>query len=200
MKNYIWAGATALALMSTQAVAADEGFYIGAGAGTFNVDVDDVNGDGLDFDDDDTGFRGFGGWQFHKNFAVELGYTDGGSASSTVGDIDVDGIEADIGIDVSGIDLALVGNLPIGDTFFAFGRVGMISWDADLDAVIREDDGEGGVITTELSASDSGEDPMYGAGFGVNIGESAEARLEYTLYDLSDVDGEFISASFVWRF
>ena len=191
--------AAALALISTPALAADEGFYVGAGAGIFSADLGDI-APGIGFDEDDTGFRGFGGWQFHNNFAVELGYVDGGKASATIGDIDLIGIEADLDISVSGFDLSLVGSLPLGETFFAFGRAGVIKWDADLDAVLREDDGEGGVITTSESASESGEDLMYGAGFGMNLGDNAEVRLEYTFYDLSDVDGDFISASFVWRF
>ena len=37
-------------------------------------------------------------------------------------------------------------------------QAGMVSWDVELDAVVREDDGEGGVITTNLSADESGED------------------------------------------
>ena len=199
MKNYICAGATALALMSAQAMAADEGFYVGAGAGLFGVDAGSID-DGIEFDEDDTGFRGFGGWQFNKNFGVELGYVDGGSASASIGDIDVDGIEADVDVDVSGIDLFLTGTLPIGETFYAFAKAGMVSWDADLDAVIREDDGEGGVVTTELSASDSGEDPAYGAGFGMNLGENAKVQLDYTFYDVGEVDSDFLAASFVWKF
>lgn len=199
MKHYIWAGATALAVISAQAMAADEGFYVGAGAGVFSVDAGEID-DGIDFDEDDTGFRGFGGWQFNKNFGVELGYIDGGSASATIGDIDVDGIEADVDVDVSGIDLFLTGTLPIGETFYAFAKAGMVSWDADLDATVREDDGEGGVITTELSASDSGEDPAYGAGFGMNLGDNAKVQVDYTLYDTGDVDSDFLAASFLWKF
>ena len=197
MKKFICAGATALALISAQAMAED--FYVGAGAGIFGVDVGEVE-EGIDFDEDDTGFRAFGGWQFHKNFGVELGYVDGGSASATVGDIDVDGIEADINVDVSGIDLFLTGTMPIGESFYAFAKAGMVSWDADLDAVIREDDGEGGVIETELSASDSGEDPAYGAGFGFNLGENAKVQVDYTFYDVGEVDADFLAASVLWKF
>ncbi len=66
--------------------------------------------------------------------------------------------------------------------------------------MITTDDGEGGTTTETLSASESSEDPMFGAGFGMNLGDNASARVEYTIYDLSEVDGEFLSASFVWKF
>lgn len=197
MKKVICAGATALALMSAQAMAED--FYLGAGAGVFGVDAGEIE-DGFDFDEDDTGFRAFGGWQFHDNFGLELGYVDGGSASASFGDIDLIGIEADVDVDVSGIDLFLTGTLPIGETFYAFAKAGLVSWDADVDAVIREDDGEGGVIETELSASDSGEDPAYGAGFGMNLGDNARVQIDYTFYDVGDVDADFAAASIIWKF
>lgn len=202
MKKSVCASATALVLMSAQAMAADTGFYAGVGGGVFGVDLDTEIDPAISssFDEDDTGFRAFGGWQFSNIFAAEVGYLDGGSASGTIGDLVADGVEADLDIDVSGIDLSLVGTLPIGETFFAFGRVGLISWDADLDAVITTDDGEGGTTTETLSSSDSGEDPMYGAGFGMNLGDNASARVEYTFYDIGDVDSDFLSASFVWKF
>lgn len=200
MNKFVWAGAAGLALVAAPAMADDTGFYAGLGIGQFGIDLDDVEGSGLDFDEDDTGFRGFGGWQFTKYFAVEAGYLDGGSASATIGDIAVDGIEADLEVEASGFDVTLVGTLPIGESFYGYARAGFIAWDADLSAVVREDDGEGGVITTSESASDSGEDPAYGLGFGMDFGDNASARIEYTLYDLSDVDGEFISANFLWRF
>lgn len=200
MKKHIWVGATALALMSAQAMAADNGFYVGAGAGVFGTDADGIEEEFEDFSEDDTGIRAFGGYQINKYFGVELGYNTGADNSATLGDIDVDGIEADIDLDVSGIDLFLTGTLPIGETFYAFAKAGMISWDAELDAVIREDDGEGGVITTPLSADDSGEDPAYGAGFGMNLGDHAKVQVDYTVYDFGDVDGDFLAASFVWKF
>lgn len=200
MKNVICAGATALALMSAQAMAADEGFYIGAGAGVFGTDADGIEEAFEDFSEDDTGIRAFGGWQFNKYFGAELGYNTGADNSASFGDIDVDGIEADIDLDVSGIDLFLTGTLPIGDMFYAFAKGGLISWDAELDAVIREDDGEGGVITTNLSADESGEDPAYGAGFGMKLGDHAKVQIDYTVFDFGDVDGDYAAASFVWKF
>lgn len=200
MNKLICASATALALMSAQANAADEGLYVGIGAGVFGTDADGIEESLEDFSEDDTGIRAFGGWQFNKFFGAELGYNSGTDNEATLGDIAVDGIEADIELDVQGIDLFLTGTLPIGETFYAFAKAGMVAWEAELDAVIREDDGEGGVITTPLSADESGEDPAFGAGFGMKLGDHAKVQIDYTVYDFGDVDGDFLAASFVWKF
>lgn len=205
MNKITLAVATALALVATPALAADEsGFYAGAGVGIFGIDVDDnAVDDAIDdaFGDDDTGFRVFGGWQFNRYFGIEAGYDGGAGIDGTVGDITVDLIEADIDVDISGFDVMLVGTLPIGDTFYGFAKAGMLAWDVEADIVVREDDGDGGVITTEVSGDDSGEDPAFGAGFGMNLGDNARVQVEYTLYHFtSDLDGDFLSANFVWKF
>jgi OOP family OmpA-OmpF porin len=205
MNKISLAVAAALALVAAPAMADDEaGFYAGVGAGVFGVEADDDDVDAAlndIFDEDDTGFRVFGGWQFNQYFGIEAGYDSGAGVDKTLGDITTDGIEADLDIDVSGFDVMLVGTLPIGDTFYGFLKAGMLAWDVEADAVIREDDGEGGVITTTLSGDDTGEDPAYGGGFGMNLGDNARVQVEYTVYDFtSGIEGDFLSGNFVWRF
>lgn len=197
--------AATLALAATPAMAAEEsGFYAGVGVGDFSINVDnDAIDDAIDgsTDDSNTGIRVFGGWQFNRYFGIEGGWDGGAGWDKTIGDIAVDGIEADLDIDIQGFDLMLVATLPMGDTFYGFAKAGVLFWDVEADLAIREDDGEGGVITTTASGDDSGEDPAFGLGFGMNLGEQARVQVEYTDYHFnSDVDGEFISASFVWRF
>jgi OOP family OmpA-OmpF porin len=189
----------AVALSAPAWAADDAGFYGGVGAGQFGVDVGDFES-GIGFDDGDTGFRLFGGWQFNPYFGVELGYLDGGSASETIGDLATLGIEADVAIDVSGFDLYLTGTVPLGEMFYFYGKVGMMSWDADLAVTLREDNGAGGVITTMDSGSESDEDVGFGGGFGFNFGDNASVRVEYVTIDISDADGDFVSANLLWRF
>lgn len=200
MTKTTWVCAAVLALVSAPAMAVDDGgFYAGVGAGEFGVSFSDST-TGLDFDEGDTGIRIFGGWQLNSIFGIEAGYADGGTASETLGDITVNLIEADIDIDVSGLDLYFTGTLPMGDMFYAYGKLGGVFWDADAKLTIREDDGEGGVITTTDSASDSGQDFAYGAGLGMNIGDNVGLQVEYVKFDVSDGDADFLSANFVWRF
>ena len=190
MSKLTWAVAMALGLIAMPALAADDqGFYAGAGVGQMSVDSDtDLDGTPLSFDDSDTAFRIFGGWQFNENFGLEAGYIDGGSASET---FNIEGTDVDVDIDVSGFDLMLRGVLPIGDSFFAFAQVGGIFWDADFAASA---DGE------TVSDSDSGEDLAYGAGIGFNFSENAGVRAEYMIYDISGADVDSILGSIFWKF
>jgi opacity protein-like surface antigen len=76
----------------------------------------------------------------------------------------------------------------------------MLFWDADGNSTLREDDGEGGVIVTQDSFSDSGDDVAYGAGLGLDFNDQFGARVEYMWYDVSDADADFVSANVLLRF
>jgi OOP family OmpA-OmpF porin len=115
--RFIFALVAASAFAISPAMAADNGPYIGAGIGSFGVDVDG-------FDASDTGFKVFGGYRFMDYFAAELEYIDGGTAEDG-------GFE----IDVSGWNLSGIGRLPIGEKFNVFAKLGMIFWDADLGGI-----------------------------------------------------------------
>ncbi len=209
MKSFAFALAVALGLVSVTAMAADPGFYAGVGIGQFNVEIDSVDlGDGstsLGFDDDDTGFKIFGGYQFLPWLGAELGYVDGGTASESYSDPDLGGAKLDV--DVSAFTVAAVGTLPIGDMFELYGKLGMAFWQGDLTASIT------GALCDELQANgescsdsvdDDGEDFYYGLGAGFNIGESFNVRIEYEVFEIDpqdvDADANFLSLSGVYRF
>lgn len=190
MSKVTWAVAMALGLISMPALAADgQGFYAGAGVGQLGVDFSgDIDTSPISFDDSDTAFRIFGGWQFNDNFGLEAGYVDGGTASET---LVIEGTDVDFDIDVTGIDLMLRGVLPVGESFFAFAQAGVIFWDADFKA---------SALGVSESDSDSGEDLVYGAGIGFNLGDNAGVRVEYMIYDISEADVDSILASIFWKF
>jgi OOP family OmpA-OmpF porin len=52
----------------------EAGWYVGASLGQSQVDVD-CSGT-TTCDDKDSAWKIFGGYQFNRNFSVELGYTD----------------------------------------------------------------------------------------------------------------------------
>lgn len=160
---------------------ADSGFYLGAGVGQASVDGDIDNGSSkfnVDFDSDDTGYKLIGGYNFGIipliDLAAEIEYLD-------LGKPDDGGIE----VDTSAIAaFGLVGfNLgPIG----IFGKAGIASWDSDVSGIVG-------------SASDDGEDPVYGAGLRFQIA-SFQIRAEYEYFDLDNVDADFLSASLLYTF
>ena len=201
MRRFSLVVAAALSLISAPAMSADDGgFYFGVGAGMFGVQEDNFESSGFHFNDDDTGLRAFGGWQLNPYFGIEAGYVDGGTTSDSLGVLAVDGFQADVAIDVTEIDLYVMGKLPLGDMFYAYAKAGMAFWQTDASATVQEDDGEGGVITTELTDSSSGNDPAYGAGLGMNIGENVGVQVEYVVFDVENTNVDFLSANLVWRF
>ena len=101
----------AAAQMSMSAV------YVGGGIGQSKFKAD--CGGGLDCDKNDTSFRGFVGYQFTRNIAVEGGYTD-------LGKLKVSGFGTSADIQVTAWDLSGVFSWPI-EQFGVFGRLGIAS-------------------------------------------------------------------------
>ena len=130
----------------------------------------------LDFDDDDTGFKIFGGYQFLPWLGAELGYVDGGTASESYSDPDLGGAKLDV--DVSAFTVAAVGTLPIGDMFELYGKLGMAFWQGDLSSSASPASFATSCQAIGESCSDSvdddGEDFYYGLGAGFNIGEQLQ--------------------------
>lgn len=168
----------------------DSAFYIGAGVGQFNVDadlpvtIDDEDAGSVKFDESDTGFKVFGGYQSGW-FGAELAYLDGGAPSRSDSDPELGSLKVEL--EFTAITPALVGVLPIGDMFELYGKLGMTFWETELKGSV------GGPLCGELTAvgescsesvRDDGADLFYGVGAGVNIGEHFNVRVEYEIYDI----------------
>ena len=120
---------------SSWAIAQDSttGPYIGANVGTtraqFNNDSINSTLAGQGFtvnsrteNNRSTGYKLFGGYQLNRNFAVEGGYFDLGRFNYAVNTTSLDTFTSDTR--VRGLNLDLVGILPLTDQFSVFGRVG----------------------------------------------------------------------------
>ena len=144
------------------AQAQDRGFYAGAGAGQSFVDEQG-------YDDEDTAFAVFGGYQVNRYFGVEAGYADFGEIEpDTVGPE----LEADTGY------LVAVGSLPISDSFSAYAKAGLHRWnlDAELPGLAHSDD--------------SGSDPTYGLGLQYRFTDHVALRGEYSRFEIEDADAD----------
>lgn len=73
-------------------------------------------------DDRDKGYKLYGGYGLSRNFALEAGYFDLGRYSYTFNTTPAGSFSGDMR--VKGLNLDLVGILPVGDRFSVFGRVG----------------------------------------------------------------------------
>ena len=132
----------------------------------------------------DTGYRLYGGYQFHPNIGVELGYVDLGKATANVG-----GLGGDVKAD--GWTAHVVGSIPVWNRFALFGRVGAIHGESKT----------GGAFG---SHKDRGTDLAYGAGvrFGVTNNLDVSAEWDRFRFDTTnrDADVDLISVGLRFKF
>lgn len=166
-----------LSLCAGQAVAADNGFYLGAAA--MKSQVDGFSGN---FDLDDTGYKLIAGFRPLDSFAVELNYMDLGSDSATLGAARFDG-EATA---FAGFAMLML-PLPLIDLY---AKAGVARWEA-----------KGSLSSITVSSlKDNGTEVAYGAGVQAHFG-SLGARLEYESFDIEDTDGvDLFSLGLTWTF
>ncbi|HJW47154.1 MAG TPA: outer membrane beta-barrel protein [Lysobacter sp.] len=150
-----------LGVIAFSANAQDKGFYAGAGIGQSSVDEGS-------YDDEDTAFSVFGGYQFNKYLGLETGYVD-------FGKIEPQGNGAALEGDTA--YLTAVGTLPITDKFSAYAKAGVHRWNVDdeLTGLIGKND-------------DSGTDPTYGLGAQYRLTDQVAIRGEYSRFEVEDLD------------
>jgi len=171
----------ALAAFGPQAMAADNGFYLGAGISQSTTKLG-ISGFGSD-SVDDTGFKVIGGWRPLDWLAVEANYMDLGGDSDQGTSIDSSAIT------VSALLLAEIGIVDL------YARGGMAMWDTKF-----SDAGD--------SISDNGWEPTYGVGVGLHFG-SLGVRAEYEAFSASpfndtidglDLDYSSVTVSVTYTF
>jgi len=161
------------------------GWYIGFGIGQTKF-KGGCNTPGATCDDTDTGGKLLGGYQFSKNFDLELAYADLGEAKAT-------SPAGTTMLGTKGFEASGVGMLPLGGGFSALARAGLFSWKADLKGPTG-------------SADASGTDLTYGFGVKFDFNRDVSVRAEWQRYkDVGDQNKtgqgnvDFIGASFVYK-
>ena len=163
------------------------GWYIGFGIGQskFKGACDGLS-PGTTCDDSDTAGKFLGGYQFSKNFDLEIAYADLGQAKAT-------SPAGTTTFGTKGFEVAGVGMLPLGGGFSALARAGLFSWKVDLKGATG-------------SADASGTDLTYGFGVKFDFNRDFSARAEWQRYkDVGDLNKtgqgniDFIGASLVYR-
>ncbi len=215
MKNTKASGTLGIAALAVfcgpLAMAQSSGWYGGASVGRSAATIDDAGitrglaGQGLatsSIDDRDrsTGYKLFGGYQLTPNFGLEAGYFDLRHFGYTARTVPAGTLSGDIRI--KGLNLDLVGTLPLTDRLSALARVGVTT--------VRSTDGfsaTGAATVPYANANPSERSTNFKAGLGLAyaFNESLSVRAEAERYRLNDAVGnrghvDLLSVGLVYRF
>ena len=185
------------------------GLYGGINVGRSRATIDDARISGnlvnngfavnsLTDDNRSTGFKAFGGYQFDKNFALEGGVftlgTFGYHATTTpAGTLDGEA-------KVRGLNLDLVGTLPINDRFSVFGRAGVTYAEAK-----DRFTSTGAVVVSNPNPSERAANWKAGVGLQYAFTPALSMRAELERYRINDAVGnkgdvDMASIGLVFRF
>ena len=187
---------------------ANSAWYIGAGVGQSRATIDEprlraslaANGEtvtGFSKDQRDTGYKLFAGRQLNQYFAVEAGYFDLGKfdfKSTTSGNGVLNGQAA-----FRGVNLDLLGQLPLSQRLSLLGRVGM-----HYTKTNTEFSGNRLLGSTNTHASERKLNAKLGLGLEYKFSEALALRGEVERYRLNDAvgnrgDADLYSVSLVYK-
>ena len=184
----------AMAVMASPlAVAADSGGYIGGNVGESRAHFEEgsiatrVMAPGrvvtsIGSDDRDIGYKLYGGYRLSRHFSLEGGYFDLGKFDFTATTIPLGTLNGHMR--VKGVNLDLVGMLPLTEKFSAFGRIGM-NYAKTKDSFT----GTGGAVVVNSNPSDRDLNHKFGLGIQYKFTESFAMRAEAERYRVSDAVG-----------
>lgn len=204
-------GLAVLAVIASPFAAADDaGWYVGANVGQSRAKIDDAritssligrgfSGVSIDDDDRDTGYKLYGGYKFNKNFAVEGGYFDLGRFGYAA-TMDQPGT-LNGNIKVKGLNLDLVGMLPLTEKFSVFGRVGVNY--AEAKDTFRGT--QSSIYAPDVNRSKRDTNYKVGLGLQYAFTESLAMRAEVERYRINDAVGnkgdiDLVSVGLVYQF
>lgn len=201
--------AAASALTVQTAFAQDSGWYAGGNVGRSMATVDDVRitsglaaaglaTTSITDRDRTTGFKIYGGYQLSPNFALESGYFDLGKFGFTANTSPTGSLNGDIR--VRGLNLDLVGTLPLSEQFSLLGRVG-----ANYAHTRGSFSGTGAVGVTNPNPSKRDTNLKIGVGLQYAFTESLSMRGELERYRINDAVGnkghvDMLSVGLVYKF
>jgi len=184
----------AAALLSTVLLAAapfgsamaDSGFYLGGSIGSATVQADvtlPILPVSDEFDENDTGFKIFGGYNFGLlpvfDLGIEAAYTDLGNPSGNV-------LGEPVSIDTTAFTAFGVASVGLGPIDL-FGKAGFVSWDSTASV-------------SGIDFDDDGTDAAYGLGLRFGLGP-VSVRGEYEIFDISDINDVYmVSVGVSWMF
>jgi OOP family OmpA-OmpF porin len=203
-------GVAGLAILSGAGVSAqDSGWYGGANVGRSAATIDDerinrsllgsgFSASSINDDDRSTGYKIFGGYQLNRNFAVEGGYFDLGNFGYTATTVPAGTLDGRIKL--RGLNLDLVGSVPLSEKFSVFGRAGL-NYAQARDSF----SGTGAVRVTNPNPRKNDTNYKLGLGLQYALTESLAVRAEAERYRVNDAIGnrghiDLVSVGLIYRF
>jgi len=189
-KKLALAAILAPALAIGSVYAAEPGFYLGASGGQSFIDDEFNDGaDTIKFDDNETGWKAYLGYQFVPWLGVEAGYVDFGQYQADNIQINGQNANLDANLDASAWQGFLVGTLPLGPVDL-FAKAGVADQKVEVDSNNFGNESEN---DTQFA---------YGVGAAYNFGDGHWGlRVEAEGYDDNEVDDfYFVSAGITYRF
>ena len=147
-------------------------WYAGASLGQSKMKDASSQLVGTSFEDTDTAFKVYGGYQFHRNVGVEFGYINFGTFKGS-GSAPTFGALSD-NWKATGINVSAVGTWPLTNEFSLLGRVGLTRWSVD--------DNFSTTLTGPGSAKENGIDPSLGFGAQYAFTRQLVGRVEYEVF------------------
>lgn len=168
----------------------DTGFYLAGGVGHAQIDSES----GFAGEETTTAPRIAAGWQLTPSLGIEAGYYDF-----------KDYAEYSIStVDISGLSLAVVAQLPLSPRFALFAKVGQIWWGSDF--TVQSCSHLGGCFAKDVNLDER--DNLLGLGLSYELSDRLELELEYDYFDFKftrdfnmlNNDVSFTSLSLVFEF
>lgn len=203
-------GLMAFISLASPLVQADKtGWYIGANIGQSRADIDDqrIKNDlqrqgftttSITENEQDFGYKLFGGYQFNQYFALEGGYFDLGEFDFTANTLPTGTLKGDIKL--RGLNVDAIGFIPFTARLSGFGRIGLNY--AEARDTFR---GSGLVVVTHPHPSEEAFNYKFGLGLQYELTPSLAGRLEAERYRIDDAVGnegdiDLISVGLLYRF
>ena len=126
----------------------------------------------------DTAYKLYGGYRFHRNLAIEAGWFDLGHFEYIYNSTPAGSLNGNLG--VRGLNLDLVGILPVSDRFSVFGRVGAAYSHS------RTGFGRTGVVPLAAVRRDKETNLKLGVGLQYAFSDRLSVRAELERYRVND--------------
>jgi OOP family OmpA-OmpF porin len=212
---------------SSVSSAAEPGWYYGLNAGQSSIGLtkSELDAESNDliatagpplsststFEDNDTSWSIFFGYQFSPNFAFEAGYLNlgsypyryAGTANLTgFGGTSNDATTVGYTRDVKGYPISILGILPLGPVFDVHARAGLLFTSAKQKVTSTA-----GSASLAFEDSATSQDLFFGAGAAMNLGETWTLSVDWAKYDgvgddstIPEADHDVLSLSVIYRF